>query len=139
MLQLLKPVLCNRRKHCNEKPVHSLQLESSPCSLQLEKTCTQQQRSSTAQNKEIKIFFKEKICISSPCSAFAHSLWKLELVVKRFKKEDSKKKKKKILEHIVRTNNHVIISKLLLSHYHVQGTMDKKRIKTQPLPFVLVT
>ena len=44
---------------------------------------------------------------------------------------------KKILKHIVRTNNHVIISKLLLSHYYVQGTMDKKGLRHNHDPLCL--
>ena len=42
----LEPVLRSKRSHRSEKPVHR-----SPCSLQLEKTCAQQQRPKAAKNK----------------------------------------------------------------------------------------
>ena len=40
-----------KRSHCNEKPSHSWELESSPLSQQLDKAWVQQRRSSTAKNK----------------------------------------------------------------------------------------
>ena len=46
----LEPVLCNKRSHCNEKPVHHNK-ERPPPSPQLEKACTQQRRPNAAKNK----------------------------------------------------------------------------------------
>ena len=56
MLQLpepthLEPVLCNKRSHGNEKPAHRNE-EYSPCSPQLEKAHTQQQRPNIAKKKK---------------------------------------------------------------------------------------
>ena len=48
----LKPVLCNERSHCNEKPAYHKKSSSAaptpPGSLQLEKAFAQQQRPSAA-------------------------------------------------------------------------------------------
>ena len=57
MLQLLKPmclkpVLYNKRSHCNEKSCTAT--KSGPCSLQLEKVCTRQPRPSAAIKKKKK-------------------------------------------------------------------------------------
>ena len=49
-LHAREPVLCNERGHCDEKPAQ--QLESSPHSPQLQKAYTQQQRPTTAKNKQ---------------------------------------------------------------------------------------
>ena len=44
----LEPTLCNKRSHYNEKPLAlAPQRGSSPCLLQLEKACAQQQRLNT--------------------------------------------------------------------------------------------
>ena len=48
-LQLLEPVLCNKRSHRNEK---SAPKRSNPHSLQLEKACTQHRRPSAAKTKQ---------------------------------------------------------------------------------------
>ena len=45
----LEPMLCNKRSHCNEKPVHHN--EELPHSLQLEKARAQQRRPNAAKNK----------------------------------------------------------------------------------------
>ena len=52
--ECLQPMLCNKKRHCSEKP--ALQLESSyppPPSQQLEKACIQKRRPSTAKNQWI--------------------------------------------------------------------------------------
>ena len=48
-LHTLEPVLCNKRRHCNQKPVHSKEEQSSP---QLEKAHLQQLKPSAAKNKQ---------------------------------------------------------------------------------------
>ena len=49
-LQAWEPILCSKRSHCNQKPTHTLQLESSHPSPQLEKNPIQQWRPSTFKN-----------------------------------------------------------------------------------------
>ena len=55
---LLEPVLHNKRSQLNEKP-KVLQLESSPCSPQLEKALAQQWKAGTAKNKYVNKYFKK--------------------------------------------------------------------------------
>ena len=52
----LEPMLRNKRSHHNERPTHRnggprTTTKSSPCSLQLERACVQQQRPNAAKNK----------------------------------------------------------------------------------------
>ena len=48
--QGLKPVLCNKRRHCNEKFAHS---NEEVCSPQLEKSHVQQRRPNTVKNNQL--------------------------------------------------------------------------------------